>query len=265
MRAMLMGVVMLMASLAHAQPEVGPEPGIELRSIEVDGTTYPFAVYRSPALEPGEPAPMIVFLHGSGECGTDGTKQLAVGLMPEVLYNNARWPAVILSPQKPDQQSQWDAHADAVLAMIDETVDRHDVDTDRIALTGLSQGGNGSFVIGARHAEVFCAVAPVCGYVGFEATPRPGETRRRSWIDDASDPRVVEIAQGLANTPVWAFHGDADNVVPLSQSEVAIDAIRQRNEDVKLTVLEGVGHAAWINAYRDAALAAWLLKDRSAE
>ncbi len=261
----LVAVVMAVGSFACAQPEALPAPGVELLTIDVDGRSYPYAVYRSPHLKPDEPAPMVVFLHGYGECGTDGTKQLAVGLMPAIMLNNERWPAVVLLPQKPDGESQWEDHTDAVLAMMDAVVRTHNVDPQRIALTGLSQGGHGSFVIGARYPERFCAVAPVCGYVGWHEY-EPDQARwPPNWVTDSEDPQVQELAVGLAGLPVWAFHGDKDNVVPMSQTQLAVDAIKQDNASAKLTVLEGVWHDAWIKAYADPELAAWLLKDRSAE
>lgn len=251
-----------------------PPAGISFLKLEIDGRTYPYAVYRSSFLDEKTPPPMIVFLHGLGECGTDGTRQLAVGLGPAVLLDSARWPAVILFPQKPDGNSAWEDHADAVLAMIDQTVESHGVDPARIALTGMSQGGHGSFVIGARHSDRFCAVAPICGYVGWSEFDRSKGEWKPDWVTDPAHPAVQEIAQGLANTPIWALHGDTDTVVPISQSELAIEAIRAHRatldpnspdgiDAVRLTTLKGVNHNAWDPAYRNERLAEWLLLDRT--
>jgi predicted peptidase len=264
------------ASKATLQSTDTPPAGISFLELEIDGRTYPYAVYRSSFLDEQTPPPMIVFLHGLGECGTDGTRQLAVGLGPAVMLDSARWPAVILFPQKPDGNSAWEDHADAVLAMIDQTVEMHGVNPTRIALTGMSQGGHGSFVIGARHADRFCAVAPICGYVGWSEFDRSKGEWNPDWVTDPAHPAVQEIAQGLANTPIWALHGDADTVVPISQSALAIEAIRAHRakaqpnstdatEAVRFTTLRGVDHNAWDPAYRNERLAEWLLLDRTKE
>jgi len=243
-----------------------PQPGVEFLTLEINGRSYPYAVYRSRHLAQDQAAPMIVFLHGLGECGTDGTRQLAVGLGPAVMLDSARWPAVILFPQKPDGNSAWEDHADAVLAMMDATIETHRVNPKRVALTGMSQGGHGTLVIGARHADRFSAIAPICGYVGWKTFDRSSGEWKPDWITDSTDKAVLEIAEGLASMPVWAIHGDADNVVPISQSVLALDAIRAHSsnpDQVRLTTLPGVNHNAWDPAYQRHPLAEWLLKDRS--
>ncbi len=124
------------------------------------------------------------------------------------------------------------------MAMLDATKRDYNVDTTRLYLTGLSQGGYGTWAIGARHPDLFAAIAPICG---------GGNT---------SD------AAAYKNLPVWAFHGDADPVVPPKNSQEMVDAVKAAGGDAKLTLYPGVGHDSWDKAYREAGLYDWFLKYR---
>ena len=97
----------------------------------------------------------------------------------------------------------------------------------RLYLTGLSMGGYGSWDLGTRLADRWAAVAPICGG-GDEL-----------------------YADRLAGVPVWAWHGDADDVVPVRKSRTMIDAIRRAGGEPRYTELAGVGHDSWTPAYTD--------------
>jgi predicted peptidase len=103
-------------------------------------------------------------------------------------------------------------------------------------ITGLSQGGCGTFELAAHCSWRFAAAAPICGF-----TDR---------LDLGAD------FQGL---PVWAFHGLEDDVVPPQQSELAIQQILEAGGFAKLTLLAGVDHNSWDYAYQESELAKWLL------
>ena len=215
------------------KPDPAPviAPGISLRTYTSNGVTLRWSLYL-PADVKG-PLPLIVFLHGAGECGTDGLKQMAVGLGPALLGDKDRWPCAILFAQKPTQKAAWSDHADAVFAMIEETRTLADIDPDRIALTGLSQGGCGTWEIAARKPDLFCAIAPICAY---------------------GDPQ--KIAEGLGTrVPVWAFHGEKDNVVPPDKGKAIVDAVKANGADAKLTLFPEANHNSWDKAYREEKLA----------
>ncbi len=211
------------------------------RAITVDGTEYKYAIYvpRGADHSRGTARPLVVFLHGSGECGTDGSKQLAVGLAPAIMLEPARWPCIAIFPQKPTQKAQWEDHDAAVMAMVAETAREYSIDQSKIYLTGLSQGGHGSWEIGAAHPETWAAVAPLCGY---------------------GDP--ASIAARWKSTPVWAFHGLKDDVVPPAQTEAIVAALKAAGHEAKYTALPEESHNCWDKAYRDPALAQWLFAQR---
>lgn len=191
--------------------------------------------------------PMIVFLNGSGECGTDGVRQTTQGLLPAVLNKPQDWPFVIVFPQKPESDSEWEDHEAMVLAAIEQTKREVHIDTRRIYLTGLSQGGHGTWMIASRHPRLFAAIAPVCGYGpgGYGVEPDP-----------KAFARVAEALAG-ANMPVWAFHGLKDDVVPSSQTDLMVDAVlaaRLRTSgpaEVRKTIYPDLNHGCWDRAYRE--------------
>ncbi len=202
--------------------------------VELDGEAYRYQVYVPKDYDAGKPWPVMVFLNGKGECGRDGKKQVTVGLGTAIRRAPERWPFVVVFPQKPESETQWGDHGDLVLATLSATEKDYAIDTSRRVLTGLSQGGSGSWELGSRHAEMWRAVAPICGY------------RLGAWKVNA-----------LKETPVWAFHGDADGVVPLRASRMLCKELQKAGGAPHLTISPGVGHNSWDRAYRDSPHAEW--------
>lgn len=205
-----------------------------------------YVVYVPRDYTPDRAWPCIVFLHGSGESGTDGQKQIAQGIGTNILWNAARWPAIVIMPQKPSSQVLWDKHTGAVMSALADVKARYRIDPDRTALTGLSQGGHGVWTIGAAHPEVWSALAPVCGFV---------DSNRAS--GDAA-----AIAAKVKDIPVWAFHGQADDVVLPAQTERMVEALKAAGSQPKLTLYPGVNHGSWDRAYAEAELPAFLMQPR---
>lgn len=223
------------------------------RTVEADGRSYPYGVWIPDGWD--DRGPGIVFLHGYGECGTDGQKQLTVGLPRSVKEDPESWPFVVIAPQKPDGASQWEDHADAVFAALDAVVKEGLVDRGRVALTGLSQGGHGTIRIGAMHPERFRAVAPVCGY-----TARPPEHRTgKAWTDPESA-ELDEVSAALATVPVWIFHGARDDVVPPEEALILEAAIQRHEGDVQMTMFPLDNHNSWDSAYTLPEFNRWLIE-----
>jgi predicted peptidase len=198
--------------------------------------------------------PALVFLHGRGECGRDGLKHLTQGIGPAVMGNTEEWPFVILMPQKPDPNRNWEEYDTEVMGMLAATKSEFRIDEDRVSLTGLSQGGHGTWVLGSRHAGTWAALVPICGYGGSRPSVEPSEETARA------------IAAGIGSLPVWAFHGEADEVVRAVETRTIVRALRANGSSVIETYYPGVGHNSWDKAYRDekaeGGLAAWLLRQR---
>lgn len=258
--AMVAAAVLGGALLAGAAVRGTPSPrGFVFEEIQAQGREYRYAVYAPRDNAQDQAWPLIVFLHGRGECGTDGQRQLAVGLGPRVLWNPEQYPAVILFPQKPDGDSEWEDHLEALKAMMDATRASYRIDDDRVSLTGLSQGGHGTWAVNAEMPGTFAAIAPLCGYV---EAPEAGTDGRRRWPLDRDGEAFARIVAAAAKVPVWAFHGEADDVVPAEQSEAVVAALQEIGADARLTTYPDVGHNCWDRAYGSEGLGAWLLVHR---
>lgn len=247
MRRFLLALPLLaLSACATLEPAHESEPasvaeadmttGFLFDTVTVGNAERSFAVYVPRDYTPDRQWPVIVFLNGSGECGTDGQKHLAVGLPPAIMLNAKEWPFIGVFPQKPDQRSAWLDHDDLVQAALDKTLAAYSTDKSRVYLTGLSQGGRGTWEIGAKHPDKFAAIAPVCG-----------------WGDPAT------LAPALAKTPCWAFHGEKDTAVPPSGTKNIIAALEKLNAPAKMTIYPDADHNSWDRAYRNEKLGEWFL------
>ncbi len=259
---MLLASIMAL-SLVTAAPDLTgdadmPAPGFHY--VEVEGESGPVkgAIYVPRDLDLSSPAPTLLFLHGYGECGTNGSHQLTVGLPPAVMRSPERWPFVIVVPQKPEHNAEWEDFEDAVFAMLDLAASEFNADADRVAITGLSQGGHGTIAIASRNPGRFAAAAPVCGYTARRF--HEGERDVRGDVT-AQTPEVVRAAEALAGTPVWLFHGGVDDVVLPAESESLHEALVDAgNADAKLTIFARANHNSWDAAYNESGLWDWLAK-----
>jgi predicted peptidase len=184
--------------------------------------------------------PMILFLHGAGERGSNIWK-VAIHGPPKDVGANPDFPFIVVSPQCPEGKI-WSN--DSLLALLDEVTAQEKVDRSRIYLTGLSMGGYGAWSLGLTHPEKFAAMAPICG----------GGNLISILLSDR------DKAQALKTIGIWAFHGGKDPVVPLQESQRMVDAVRRAGiSDVKLTVYPEAGHDSWTEAYKDPELYKWFL------
>lgn len=222
--------------------------GFLFKSLKENGRELRYAVYVPRGYDPSRPWPLILFLHGSGESGTDGSRQLAQGLPRELVWNPDRWPFIVIIPQKPSQDAEWEQYELELMTMLAHARREYNVDPTRLVLTGLSQGGHGAWVLDARHPELWAAVTPVCGYASGHSRA-PG----------VSTSTFSELAEGIKGLPVWAFHGEADDVVPVSETRTMIAALETAGARPRVMVYPGVGHGCWERAYGEPELPGWLL------
>ncbi len=225
--------------------------GFLFRSLTLDGREVKAVVYVPRSYDPGRAWPLIVFLHGSGESGTDGSRQLAQGLPREIVWNPDAWPFIVVMPQKPSQDTEWEQYDAEVMTLLAQVRREYAVDPARIALTGLSQGGHGAWVLAARHPETWAAVIAVCGY-GPARWKGPG----------TFDGTAAELAAKVKDLPVWAFHGEADDTVPVGETRAMISALTVAGGAPRATIYPGVGHGCWERAYGEPELPRWLLAQR---
>jgi len=267
--AMAAAMVLSMFPSAR-QPQISdplppPAPVGEVRVIdyrtEHDGRTYAWSVMIPPGAKEGGPG--LLFLHGYGECGDDGKKNLAVGLPPAVRKNPQLWPMVIIVPQKPVHNSEWEDHEAAVLAILDLAAEKGHYDPKRLAITGLSQGGHGTIWFAANHRDRFKAAVPVCGYIDRRFDDN--NVRIAGPGASSTQPGVVAAAEKLRTMPLWLFHGGKDDVIPPSESRSLFQALGapEKNDPgatVCYTEFSDANHNSWDAAYADPELVAWLLR-----
>jgi predicted peptidase len=186
-----------------------------------------------------KPRPLILFLHGIGERGTDGRKQTAVGLGPAIQKQRHTFPFITVFPQA--RLGYWTAEIDdsqMALAILDDVEKTYRVDTKRVYLTGISLGGHGVWCLAQKDPGRWAAIVPVCG-----------------WGNPDHAERIKDI-------PCWCFHGARDTTVRAVTSENMIEALRSVGGSPRYTEYPDVGHGSWVRAYATPELYDWLLAQR---
>ena len=184
--------------------------------------------------------PLLVYLHGAGERGKnfDHVYRHAI---PKLIKEGREIPAVVLFPQCPGPYI-WNNMVKELKEVIDAVMEEYGIAKDRVLLTGSSMGGYGTWEMAMCYPEMFAAVAPVAGG------------------------GVVWRTGKLIKTPVLAYHGEIDCVVPLSQSEIMVEHTVGYGGDAQLCVLEGKDHGDGIDyAYRETDLIERLLSYRKTD
>jgi predicted peptidase len=190
-------------------------------------------------------SPLILFLHGAGERGTNLWKATTHG-PSKYIADHPDFPFLLITPLCP-ANSTWSD--EILLALLDEVTKKFSVDETRIYLTGLSMGGFGAWSLGLAYPEKFAAIAPICG--GGSAGP----------IILARNGYDPKRAKALKTLPVWVFHGAKDPVVPVEESERLVKALRQLGiEEIDLTIYPEAQHNSWTETYKNPELYEWFLK-----
>lgn len=230
------------------------------RSVRVDGADYRYRAFVPAARFRRGPVPTILFLHGTGERGSDGEKPTLVGLGPYVRAHADTFPAIAVFPQAPDGQDWKGTAMRIAYAALDDASRAYGGDIDRTYLTGLSMGGYGTWELALTQPQRFAALVPVCG--GLTA-PRAERDLHVTPLRGETDPPAA-LAQRLKATPIWIFHGGKDDVVPPSQSRAIYAALQAADAvDARYTEFPEANHNSWDPAYSQTPeLWAWLFAQR---
>jgi acetyl esterase/lipase len=236
--------------------EPAQETGFLNRRIELHGVSYRFQVYLPEEWRRDDHRlwPVILFLHGRGERGSEGMWQTQIGLPQAVRDHPERWPFVIVMPQCP-LPSYWtdpEMLALAMAALDEETAEFHG-DPERTYLSGISLGGYGAWELARLYPRRWAAIAIVAGGVFWSYAPE-------RWQEASTLPR--EYASALGRTPVWLFHGTEDNVVAPRESELMFEAFKAAGGHIRLWLYQGLKHDCWTRAYNEPELPRWLLAHR---
>ncbi|MBI3683380.1 MAG: prolyl oligopeptidase family serine peptidase [Acidobacteria bacterium] len=231
------------------------ETGFLNRTVKLGDTTYRYQVYVPMDWTAEKKWPVILFLHGAGERGDDGIIQTEVGMGGAIRRFSDRFPAIVVLPQC-RKESWWSLPEmmEQAMAALDRSAKEFNGDTTRLYLTGLSMGGFGTWAIAAKYPGKFAAYAPVCGGIRLPARVAALQPQNAG----ASEDPYAETAKKVGTTPVWVFHGDADPVVPVSESRKMVEAIKAAGGNVRYSEYEGVGHNSWDRAYREPEFPVWL-------
>ncbi len=217
--------------MAVALPALAKSRARKMTSTMTSSLNYLTFLPKSYAAK-GPGVPLILFLHGSGERGTDLEKVKAWG-PPAIAEKDADFPFMVISPQLADGEA-W--HALALKGLLDQVLAKYNVDRRRVYLTGLSLGGYGAWDLASRYPEYFAAVAPICGG------------------------GIARMVGSMRGVPTWVFHGKLDDAVPEAESARMVAALQSAGGDVRYTVLPEGGHVdAWVHAYDKAGLFEWFL------
>ena len=207
-------------------------------------STISYLLYLPPTYgqDPQQLWPLILFLHGSDVWGSDPALLTASGL-PAQLAFDTDFPAIVLSPQVPEDVVWWGAELDRVNALLDHIQATYAVDASREYLTGLSMGGFGVWAMAIRYPQRFAALAPVAGGWNSE-----NDTVSRTICD-------------LKDTPIWIFHGEQDDIVPVRKAQLMISALRRCGAEPRVTLYADANHRqSFERAYADPELYVWLFE-----
>lgn len=200
--------------------------------------------------------PLLIFLHGAGERGSDNSAQLTHGR--ELMLNSPELQDVIvLAPQCPaesywvdivrpttPEECMWRTFPEnaemtyplaAVKEMVDSLVASGSVDTRRIYCTGLSMGGMGTLDLLVRFPDLFAAVQPICGAVN-----------------------IHRLGGYEGTAAVRLFHGDCDETVPVHFSREAYEVLKDKGMNVEYIEYPGVYHNSWDNAFAEPDFLSWM-------
>ncbi|MFK8266640.1 carboxylesterase family protein [Capnocytophaga cynodegmi] len=208
-------------------------------------------------VEKGKKYPLVLFLHGAGERGTDNESQLRNG---GTLFSNPsnreKFPSFVLFPQCPpdfywpiDKRPaegfmdknpfEKNAPISTQLKLVDELltnfIKNNPIDENRIYIMGLSMGGMGTFDFVCRFPNRFAAAIPICGGVNT------------SWLKEFRGKTKFRI-----------YHGDIDSVVSVEFSREAYKALKESGNDVEYIEFYGVGHNSWYPAFNMPDFLPWL-------
>jgi poly(3-hydroxybutyrate) depolymerase len=231
-----------------------------------DQSLQPYALYVPRDYDPKRQWPLVVALHGAGSNHRHmlrrvfGLDNLPGESDEEASRNEVTFPdvpAFVVAPYGRGEVMGYDGLGEQdVLRVLADVRRAYKIDPARVALTGLSMGGGGTWTIGLRHPELFSALAPVCGVTDVRKWILPAEAG--DFDDKALDAMSpLAFAENAAGLRVYIFHGDADPVVPVADSRRMVErykALGWFGKSVWYTEYPGVDHRAWVPAYKNAEL-----------
>jgi predicted peptidase len=234
------------------------ETGFLNRTVTVEGRAHRYQVYVPVDYTPQKRWPVLLFLHGSGERGTDGLLQTEIGLGTALRRHSELYPVIAVFPQAPPDTRWPGASSRIALAALEATQGEFRCDRDRVYLTGMSMGGNGAWYLAYRNPSRWAALLVACGWVN----PDERHPTAEPVVPPADRPAIEALAGRLRRLPVWQYHGAVDDVILPADSRRLAAALDSLRAPARYTELPDVGHGRWDAMYASPDVAAWLLRQR---
>jgi predicted peptidase len=252
----VLSAITTLCALAAALP-AQQATGFLDRTVTVGALTMKYQVYVPNTYDGRRTIPVILFMHGSGERGSDGLKQTQVGLPAQIrLHRDWFSDAVVVMPQCPDDSVFRGVVAQVAFAAFEKSVGEFHGDRERLYATGLSMGAYGVWQQIVDHPGVFAAAVAVSGGL------TPSADMANLYVSVRGDDPFAYVAQVTRGLPVWIFHGGQDDVVPTVQSRKLVAAMKAAGSSPHYTEYADLGHGAWDRAFGDEELWKWLFAQR---
>jgi predicted peptidase len=245
-------IILMFAVSAAAQCQTSRSTNTfqERKFVNAKGENLRYLFFVPKASEKHKAYPLVLWLHGGGARGDDPQLILSFGDAHGPLFfakseNQTLYPCFILAPQCP-ANALWSDPSSVnpsdqirlVLELLDNLQTEFSIDRTRLYVMGISMGGFATWDIIARRPNTFAAAVPICG---------------------GGNPAKAAL---MVDTPIWAFHGDKDDLVKVSQSQQMIQAIQEKKGHPRYTEYKDVGHYAWEPAFREPEFLSWIFAQR---
>lgn len=244
----------LLCSLFSIPATKAGEPKIEGREFKSNDGTLPYRILIPADYNPKTKYPLVLCLHGAGGRGDDNQSR-GTEAFRALNKAQAKYPAFLLTPQCP-KKKQWvntpwrkgsyslnkvpiSKEMTLVVQILNAIEKEFSIDPTRIYVTGQSMGGFGTWDIIMRYPKKFAAAIPISG---------------------GADPSQ---AKNIAHLPVWTYHGDKDNAVPVSGTREMVEALKKADGKIKYTEYKDGKHNIWVRAWKGKELIPWLFSQKT--
>ena len=214
--------------------------GFLTKEHEVEGNSWKYTVFIPHAHSSGKKYPVIMFLHGVMEGGSNGRKCVTVGLGPAINDQARTFDFIAIFPQSPGDWMGDDVKRVAIATLDRVLADYPAADKSRVFLTGLSNGGDGTWKIGAAYTNRFAGLAPMCSGVDYDDVPN------------------------LTKIPIWAFHNSFDPFRSTGRVESMCEKIKSAGGNIKFTKYGDMGHDCWTRTFEEGEVFTWMKSLRNA-
>lgn len=226
------------------------------RLITAKGDTLPYRMMKPVNYDPTKKYPIVLYLHGMGERGSDNHEQLRNFIWYfSTEKNRQEYPCFVLIPQLNrnnmsflgSEEAKSTKMMTAVFSVLKRLETNYSIDTDRRYLVGISSGAWATWEAIIRYPKTFAAAVPISGYKRFNE------------FNEAERKRDI---QGIKNLPIWAFHGSDDEWIPVMYARMTVAMLKSGGGKPRYTEFKGVGHICWNELQHVPEFMPWLFAQR---